>query len=173
MRINRPRFFIALAASTLLFIASTSYLFAAAPSTRLSPYASPAAGRMQACQVRLGAIKTRSESLLRLATTMQKKFDAIAGRVETYYTTKLVPEGKAVAKYDTLVAMIQTKKDAVATELAIAQNDVSLMNCTGPNPKADVLKFNQDIRSVKTALGAYRTAIKDLIVGVRSKGTNE
>ena len=66
--------------------------------------------KLKACQAKEKAIKKRTEQLTKLATTMQEKFDAIAGRVEEYYTSKVVPSGKTVANYDSLIADIQAKK---------------------------------------------------------------
>ena len=124
--------------------------------------------KLKSCQAREVAIKNRSEKLTQLASTMMTKFDAIALRVQEYYTTKLVPQGKTVANYDALVADVQTNKLAVQTALTTAQADAASFSCTAESPKEMLTKFNTDMRAVKTALHAYRTSIKNLIVGVRS-----
>lgn len=124
--------------------------------------------KLQACQARENATKTRSERLTQLANTMQEKFDAIAKRVEDYYTTKVVPSGKTVSNYDSLVADVQTKKDAAQTALTNAQSDLSGFSCTDKNPKAMITKFNEDMKAVKSALQEYRMSVKNLIVGVHS-----
>lgn len=124
--------------------------------------------KLKSCQARESAIKNRSEKLTQLATNMMVKFDAIAQRVEDFYTTKLVPQGKTVANYDSLVADVQTKKIAVQTALTTAQADAASFSCTADNPKEMVTTFNTDMRAVKTALHTYRTSIKNLIVGVHS-----
>ena len=99
---------------------------------------------------------------------MQEKFDAIAAKVQDYYTSKLVPAGKTVSNYDALVADIQTKKSAIQTALTKAQTDISGFSCTGSDPKGLLKKFSEDMKSVKQALNDYRTAIKNLIVAVHS-----
>lgn len=124
--------------------------------------------KLQACQARENATKTRSERLTQLANTMQEKFDAIAKRVEDYYTTKVVPSGKTVSNYDALVVDVQTKKNAVQTALTNAQSDLSGFSCTDNNPKAMITKFNEDMKAVKSALREYRMSVKNLIVGVHS-----
>jgi len=128
----------------------------------------PGAGSMQACQVHEASIKTRMTHLTDLVTNMESKFDSIATRVERYYTNKVVPSGKTIPNYDTLVAAITTKKTAVATALSTAQTDANTFSCTSGTPKAQVTKFRVDMQSVKESLKDYRTAIKNLIVAVHS-----
>lgn len=123
---------------------------------------------IRACEARESAIKKRMESLTRMAKNMEEKFDKIANRVEEYYTNKVLPSGKTIANYDTLVAEIQTKKGLVGTALAKAQTDVDAFNCTNGNPKDIFKQFRADMQAVKSALKDYRTAIKNLIVAVHS-----
>lgn len=125
-------------------------------------------GLLRSCQARENAIKTRMNSLINLVDNMETKFSSISARVEDYYTSKVVPSGKSVSNYDTLVSDIQTKKDAVGTSISVAKTDVSNFNCNSTDPKADLTKFREDMQSVKKALKDYRTAIKKLIVAVRS-----
>lgn len=124
--------------------------------------------KLKACQAREKAIKKRSESLGKMAANMQEKFEAIAKRVEEYYTSKVVPSGKTVANYDSLVADIQTKKGAVQTALTAAQSNAGSFSCTSDDPKEQMRQFKADMRAVKSALKDYRTSIKNLIVAVHS-----
>lgn len=124
--------------------------------------------KLKVCQAKENTIKKRTQQLTKLATTMQEKFEAIAGRVEEYYTSKVVPSGKTVANYDSLVADIQTKKGAVQTALTQAQSNAESFACSGDDPKGQLLQFREDMRAVKSALKDYRTSIKNLIVAVRS-----
>lgn len=130
--------------------------------------------KLKACQAKENTIKKRTEQLVKLATTMQEKFEAIAGRVKEYYTSKVVPNGKTVANYDSLVADIQTKKGAVQTALSQAQTNALGFACTSDDPKGQLVQFKDDMKAVKSALKDYRTSIKNLIVAVRSViGTTE
>ena len=131
--------------------------------------------KLKVCQAKENAIKKRTEQLTKLATNMQEKFDAIAGRVQEYYTSKVVPSGKTVVNYDSLVADIQAKKGAVQTALTTAQNNAGAFACDGNDPKGQLTQFKDDMRAVKSALKDYRTSIKNLIVAVRSVtgGENE
>lgn len=124
--------------------------------------------RLRACQAKENAIRNRAKHLGDLATTMEKTFDAIAKRVEDYYTTKVVPSGKTVAGYDSLVGDIATKKTAVQTALTKAQTDAEGFACDSTDPKGQLTQFREDMQAVKSALKDYRTSIKNLIVAVRS-----
>ncbi len=130
--------------------------------------------KLRVCQAREGAIKKRASYITRLAINMEGKFDKHAQRVEDYYTLKVVPSGKTVANYDSLVADIDAKKATVAAALSTAQNDANNFSCTGDDPKGQLTQFRKDMQAVKKALKDYRTSIKNLIVAVRSvTGTTE
>lgn len=122
----------------------------------------------KSCEPRANAIKKRMGQLVKLATTMQEKFDAIAARVETYYADTVLPSGKTVTNYTTLVNDIALKKNGVQDALTKTQIDVNNFNCTTGNPKTLFNQFRLDMQTTKTALKNYRTTIKNLIVAVRS-----
>ena len=124
--------------------------------------------KLRSCQAREGAISQRSTHLAQMATTMENTFDAIAQRVETYYTTKVAPSGKTVSNYDALVSDIQTKKAAVQTALAPASTEATTFSCTSDDPKGQMTQFRTSMLGVITALQNYRTSVKNLIVAVRS-----
>lgn len=124
--------------------------------------------RLKVCQVREDALKKRSQRLIQLVANMEDKFTSIAQRVKDYYTSKVVPAGQVVANYDSLVLSFDTKKAAIQTALTKAQEDLASFNCNGDDPKGGMMAFREDMQAVKGALKDYRTAIKDLIVAVRS-----
>lgn len=136
------------------------------PNPSFSPF--PTEGRLKSCQARENAVKNRLSSLIRLVTNMEGKFDAIALRVENFYKNKVVPSGKTVPNYDSLVADIATQKTNVQSALTKAQNDMSSFSCTADSPKALLNQFRIDMQNVKAALKNYRTSIKNLIVAVRT-----
>ncbi len=138
------------------------------PSQRLTE------AKLGVCQNREAAITKRLTQLIRLANKTQEKFDAIAERVETYYTTKAVPAGKIVSTYDALVVEIATKKTAVQTVLTAAETSAATFSCTSDDPKGQLTQFKTAMQDVKKALHEYRTAVKNLIVAIRSvNGKNE
>lgn len=124
--------------------------------------------KLKSCQARENAITNRSVHLGQLVTTMEGNFDAIATRVENYYTTKVLSSGKPVINYNNLVTDIQTKKDAVQTSITKAQAAVAGFSCTGDDPKGQLTTFRVNMQAVKQALNDYRTSIKNLIVAVHS-----
>lgn len=124
--------------------------------------------KLKVCQVRENALKRRSERLTQLVANMEKKFTSIAQRVKDYYTSKVLPAGKTVDNYDSLVSDIDTKKAAVQEALTHAQENVASFSCDGDDPKGVMMDFRKDMQDVKKSLKDYRTSIKDLIVAVRS-----
>lgn len=165
------RYFIPLSLFLLLVVLTPS-VFAVGKPTDVGRNATGvprlAEAKLKACQAKEKAIKKRAKRLGGLAANMQNKFDSIAARVREYYTTKVVPSGKTVANYDSLVADIQTKKGAVQTALTQVQATADSFACDSNDPKGQLAQFRAEMRAVKSALKDYRTAIKNLIVAVRS-----
>lgn len=163
-----------LSASILLSVVLTSSVFAIGKPQNennhpnISVIQNGQNGQNRSCQARENAIKTRMSHLTLLATNMETKFDSIATRVENFYTNKVVPSGKTVPNYNTLVSNIQTQKTNVQTALTKAQNDANSFSCTSGTPQAQMTQFREDMQAVKSALKEYRTAIKNLIVAVHS-----
>jgi len=124
--------------------------------------------KLEACQKREQSIKQRIDRLNSFVENMLEKFDAIAERVKEYYLTKVEPGGKTLANYDALVAQVDESKTAVNDALAQAKLNAEEFDCEGDDPKGMMEQFKTDMLAVKQALKEYRTAIKDLIVGIRS-----
>jgi len=124
--------------------------------------------KLKVCQNKESAIQKRNSQLAKMAEDMLTKFDGIATKVETYYTSKVVPSGKTVPNYNALVADIATKKSAAKTALDKANTDATAFKCTSDDPKGQLTLFRVDMQAVKSALKDYRTSIKNLIVAVRS-----
>lgn len=124
--------------------------------------------KLKVCQKREAAIQQRSTRLVTQATKMQEKFASIAQRVQAYYVDKSAPAGKTVADYDALITTIADKQSAVQAAATQAQTTAQSFACEGEDPKGQLKQFRADMQSVKRALKEYRTAVKDLIVAVRS-----
>ncbi|MDO8551735.1 MAG: hypothetical protein Q7S03_03610 [bacterium] len=124
--------------------------------------------KLRACKTKEDATKRMMLSLQALVNKMFNNFSAIALRVETFYTTKVVAAGKTVPNYAALVADIDTQKAAVQTAVTKAQTDVDGFSCESGNPKTILKQYHGDMQAVKRALQNYRKAIKNLIVAVRS-----
>lgn len=177
--LRMPKTKIVLSSLVLSFLLLTSYTLTV--NAQFGLYGQPAAtpapvvaknkltqAQLRSCQAKESAIKDRMQSLVDLVANMEEKFSAIEKRVEDFYTTKVVPDGKTVSNYSSLVANIGTKKAAVDTALASAKTDTSNFNCTSDDPKSLFTQFRTDMQKVKSALKDYRTSIKNLIVAVHS-----
>ncbi len=167
--------------SKILLVSATATLFAvpvvsyATPNNRMAATVGQSVtsarlteAKLKVCQNREAAIQKRSTQLTKLVKNMTTNFDGIAARVEKYYTNKVLPSGKTVANYDALVADITAKKNAAKTALDKADADAAAFNCASDDPKAQLTQFRTDMQTVKQDLKDYRTAIKNLIVAVRT-----
>jgi len=124
--------------------------------------------RLRSCQAREDVIEKQTSQLVKMTSNMLDVFDKIATRVKDHYTNTVVPSGKTVSNYSSLVADIAAKKAAVSAALTAAQTGVDSFSCDGDNPKGVLSDFHTDMRSVKSALKDYRAAINKLIVAVRT-----
>jgi hypothetical protein len=123
-----------------------------------------AATKLKVCQNRQQEV---TNIMTRIADRGQKQvnlFSTIATRVETFYTNK----GKTLANYDALVADVATQKAAALSAVAAVKSASTTFDCTADNPKGIVDTFKAARTSEITALRAYKTAVKNLIVGVKS-----
>lgn len=124
--------------------------------------------KVKACEARQSAISKRSDQMVKRVTNQLDVFAKIAQRVQEFYQTKLLPQGKIVANYDTLVSDITTKSAAIAPLLAQAQAGAVTFSCDKDRPAEQVKNFNQDMKAVITALEAYGKSVRNLIVAVKS-----
>lgn len=122
------------------------------------------------CESRQSAIKNRMASLVRMATNMMEKFDSISTRTQNFYTEKVLPKGKSVPNYESLVADVAAKKALAEEALSKAQTDAGSFSCDAGSPRELYNQFKTDMQAVKRALAAYRTSIKNLISAVKRAG---
>ena len=123
-----------------------------------------AEAKLRVCQKREKAI---TNVMGRIVTRGQKQLDlfsSIATRTEAFYADK----GKTLSNYDTLVADVTAKKAAAQAAVdAIKANSVAF-KCDGSDPKGASAVFKESLKTETTALKDYKTAVKNLIVGVKS-----
>lgn len=120
--------------------------------------------KLKVCQSRE---KTVNNILARIADRGQKQVDLftkIADRTEAFYTEK----GKTLSNYDALVADVTAKKAAAQTAVDATKATSVTFACDGTDPKGVVSTFQQQMKTQNEALKAYKTAVKNLIVGVKS-----
>lgn len=160
-------------------IATASPAATTSPGTTASPAAKASAraeakatrlaeAKLKTCQEREPNLKKRSDELVKNSTIVQQKFSAITTRVTTYYTTKLVPAGKTLSNYEVLNTAVALKQSALSAAMAKAQTALTNFNCTGEDPKTQLALFRTAMKEAQTALHEYRTALKNLIVAVRT-----
>ncbi len=124
--------------------------------------------KLKACQKRETAINNIMARTIDRSTKQIKVFDTIATRTEAFYTTK----GKTLAGYDALVASVSAAKLKASADLT-AMNITSTLKCDGTDPKGVVSAFKDNLKLEIADLKAYKTAVKNLIVGVKSvQGTD-
>jgi len=123
-----------------------------------------AEAQLKVCQKRQ---KTITNIMNRIADRGQKHlklFDTIASRVEAFYVKK----GKTLANYDTLIADVNAKQAAAQVAVDTVKSDAAGFSCEGTNPRGLVSSFKTSLKSEVAALHAYRKAIRNLTVGVKS-----
>lgn len=119
--------------------------------------------KLKACQKRETAINNVMKRSIDRDTKIIAVFDKIATRTEAFYVSK----GKTLSNYDALVADVATTKTSAEAGLTASQSD-STFSCDSANPKASIMAFKDSIKAEIDALNAYKKAVKNLIVGVKS-----
>lgn len=119
--------------------------------------------RRKICEKRQATIK---KSMTRVVDQRQKQIDHIgdiASRVQAFY----VKRGHVLTNYDALVSDVVAQKTAAQAALAATQSDAKL-ECDSDGPKAQLQAFRNKRTAAIEAIKAYRQAVKNLIVGVKS-----
>lgn len=123
-----------------------------------------AADKLKVCEDRQQVI---TNIMTRLGDRGQKQLDlftTIAQRTEKFYTEK----GKTLSNYDALVAAVNTKQAAAQAAVSIIKSTSVDFKCDGTDPKGVAAAFKDNLKVEIAALKEYRTAVKNLIVGVKS-----
>ena len=125
---------------------------------------------------KLELCKAREQRIAATMTQMSSRgenhlavFTKIADRVEAFYKDK----GRTVANYDALVAEVDAKRQAAETAIESTKSVDGVFSCDSDNPKIASEQFRDAFRAQVAALKDYRTAIKNLIVAVKSAQSTE
>lgn len=120
--------------------------------------------KLKICQERESHINNNMSTLATRGQERLDLFSTIAERTETFYKNK----GKTLTNYDALVAAVGAQKTvAQAAVDAVISSSVSF-KCDGSNPKGVAAEFKAKVKTMNSALKDYRSAVKNLIVGVKS-----
>jgi len=120
--------------------------------------------KLKVCQLRE---KTVGNIMARMSDRGVKQLDVftkIADRTEAFY----VKSGKVLSNYDALVADMATKKADAQTAVDAVKNTSTTFKCDSTDPKGVASSFKTSLEAQNQALKAYKTAVKNLIVGVKS-----
>jgi hypothetical protein len=120
--------------------------------------------KLKVCQKRQDHINKRMKNVANHGQRLIDVFTKIAERTEAFYTSK----GKTLSNYDALVADVNAKKTAADTAVADIKAKSVTFKCDGTDPKGSIQEFKDSLASEHAAIKAYKTAVKNLIVGVKS-----
>jgi hypothetical protein len=122
-----------------------------------------AEAQLKACQNRETAINNIMARIVDRGTKQIGVFDTIATRTETFYVAK----GKTLANYSTLVATVNAAHSKAEADLS-AMKTTDSIDCASADPKGSVLSFKTNLKLEISDLNMYKTAVKNLIVAVKS-----
>jgi len=118
-------------------------------------------GQLKACLNRQNAIQT---IIVRIDTRLQNQlglFTTIAGRVENFYSKS----GKTVSNYSQLLSNVNSTYMTAKNTFSSLQVSTPF-SCSASHPHRIVINFISDLKTTITNVKAYKTAVKNLIVGV-------
>ena len=120
--------------------------------------------KLKICQEREDGINSSMAAVASRGQAKLNLFTKIAERTEAFYVSK----GKVLANYDNLVAAVNSKKAAAQAAVDSVGSSNATFKCDGDDSKGTVREFKTKVKSMNEALKGYRTAVKNLIVGVKS-----
>lgn len=120
--------------------------------------------KLKVCQQRE---KKVTNIMSRIGDRGQKHIDLftkISERTQKFYADK----GLSASNYDALVADVAAKKAAAQAAVDSTKSTVVEFKCDSDNPRGAAAHFKQSKADQNEALKAYKTSVKNLIVGVKS-----
>lgn len=117
--------------------------------------------RLQVCELRVDVINRIMDKAAEQGTKHLGVFTKILDRVKDFYKTKNL----SVDNYQDLLDMAEQKAAAAQTAINTVADGTDFV-CNSDDPVGKVDKFNGSVRAMHKALKEYRTAIKDVIVGI-------
>lgn len=138
--------------------AKKAQIEASAEKTRLKD------AKLKACHNREKRIGNLMNNLTYRTSQQVLVFTRIAERTQEFYMEK----GKTLSNYDALVADVYAKKAAAEALAAKTESAKAEFSCTANDPKGVSTAFKENLKSQTEAMKAFKTAVKNLIVGVKS-----
>jgi hypothetical protein len=112
-------------------------------------------------------LQTAKNTMSRITDRGQKQLDlftAISNRTQAFYNLS----GKNLGSYSKLVYQAYAKRSAAVLSINALNSDNAQFSCGNSNPKLSIGQFQTDVNSQVKAMQTYRTAVKNLVEGVRS-----
>jgi hypothetical protein len=171
---------------TFVFVSFVSAINPSQPRVLPSKKASPSAkakGRdkmknrltevkLKVCEKKEATIQRRSTKLVARSEKIISNFDRIARRVDNFYVDKLSPAGFEIENYDHLLNNLENKRRDVDAAVGVAEGTAENFTCEGVSPKEQMSQFKTDMKGVIRALQAYKKAIINYLVTVKTKAKN-
>ncbi|HSX05543.1 MAG TPA: hypothetical protein VLF69_03700 [Candidatus Saccharimonadales bacterium] len=125
------------------------------------------ADRQKACTQRQNNINRRTAQFAANAARHLEVFNKIFTKVQAFHDSK----GLQVSDYDALVAAATAKQTAAQTAVDALKALNVQIDCTQPDPASTVATIKSAVTDARTALQAYRTSLKDLVVALKGAST--
>ena len=120
--------------------------------------------KLRACQNREKAIQSIMMRIADRSTKQLDVFTKIADRTQVFYESK----GNVAEGYGELVADVADKKATAESAISTIESMSGSFSCEIDDPKGVMVEFKTALQTRNTVLKEYKTAIKDLIVAVKS-----
>ena len=118
--------------------------------------------RENACKAHENEIDTRVSNYAAAAQRHLDVFTSVLTKVQNFYTSK----GLNVATYPALLATAQADQTTAQQAVDALKALNVKIDCTQPDPAQSVATVKAAVANARTALQAYRTAIKNIIVAL-------
>lgn len=125
--------------------------------------------KLENCKKKETRINTSMQKIADRKTKQLEVFNKIADRTIAFYEEK----GLTLANYDALVTDVDAKRAAAEAEIANLKTSTVDFKCDTEDPLKVSDVFKQAREGSSAALKAYKTSVKNLIVGVKSVSSTD
>ncbi|MDQ3094213.1 MAG: hypothetical protein M3Q70_03505 [bacterium] len=160
----------------IMGLASFAPAVVAQPNARAQQAQENATERKEAVKLKLEAKKLEicekrekniRNIMARISDRGQKQLD-VFNKIAERTMNFSVEKNKKPVNYDALVAEVDAKRTAAQTLVDDIKEESTVFECDADDPKGKANNFKELLKSEITALKEYKTAVKNLIVGVKS-----
>lgn len=121
------------------------------------------ATKLKVCTIQKEKITNIMERVIQRSQRHIDTITAISDRTKTFYEAK----SYELDIYITLTDAVEVARVAAQAEVDGLSSE-SDFNCESDGPKSDIQDFRNQVLAKRDAIGAYRSAVKNLIVAVKS-----